>query len=175
MTYTYCCVYSTRLLMMDREKSETCRVLFQNKFEKLVHLVGFIIRTKSGSFNILKSQGPVQVCNWIDLFSCMLFFWRMCNCLVPSKCSSHLCVSLRFSNIQTTLSFSFDREHFLFSASPLLPLTVPCSNLNRAYQVLLNQMLKNVPVRHITLLHRECVVDVGHEQWWKANGKASCA
>jgi len=24
--------------------SETCRVTFQNKFEKLVHLVGFIIR-----------------------------------------------------------------------------------------------------------------------------------
>jgi len=29
----------------DPELSETCRVLFQNKFEKLVHLVGFIIRT----------------------------------------------------------------------------------------------------------------------------------
>ena len=27
------------------ELSETCRVLFQNKFEKLVYLVGFIIRT----------------------------------------------------------------------------------------------------------------------------------
>ena len=26
------------------ELSETCRVLFQNKFEKLLHLVGFIIR-----------------------------------------------------------------------------------------------------------------------------------
>ena len=26
--------------------SETCRVLFQNKFEKLVHLVGFIIRRR---------------------------------------------------------------------------------------------------------------------------------
>jgi len=26
--------------------SETCRVLFKNKFEKLVHLVGFIIRMK---------------------------------------------------------------------------------------------------------------------------------
>jgi len=26
------------------ELSETCRVLFQNKFEELVHLVGFIIR-----------------------------------------------------------------------------------------------------------------------------------
>jgi len=40
----YCCVYSARLLMMDGGLSETCRVSFQNKFEKLVHLVGFIIR-----------------------------------------------------------------------------------------------------------------------------------
>jgi len=32
--------------MMDREElSETCRVSFQNKFEKLVHVVGFVIRT----------------------------------------------------------------------------------------------------------------------------------
>jgi hypothetical protein len=30
--------------MMDRGTVETCRVSFQNKFEKLVHLVGFIIR-----------------------------------------------------------------------------------------------------------------------------------
>jgi len=29
MTYTYCCVYSARLLMMDRDLSETRRVLFQ--------------------------------------------------------------------------------------------------------------------------------------------------
>jgi hypothetical protein len=36
----YCCVYNTRLLLMDN-LSETCRVLYQNKFEKLVHLVGF--------------------------------------------------------------------------------------------------------------------------------------
>jgi len=28
---------------MDTKLSETCRVLFQNKFEKLVHLFGFII------------------------------------------------------------------------------------------------------------------------------------
>jgi len=40
----HCCVYSAKLLMMDRELSETRRVLFQNKFEKLVHLVGFSIR-----------------------------------------------------------------------------------------------------------------------------------
>ena len=36
----HCCVYTEKLLMMDGELSETCRVLFQ----KLVHLVGFIIR-----------------------------------------------------------------------------------------------------------------------------------
>ena len=32
---------------MTEELSEKCRVLFQNKFEILVHLVGFIIRTCS--------------------------------------------------------------------------------------------------------------------------------
>jgi len=33
----HCCVYSEKLLMMDRAS-------FQNKFENLVHLVGFILR-----------------------------------------------------------------------------------------------------------------------------------
>jgi hypothetical protein len=38
--------------------SETCRVSFQNKFEKLVHLVGFIIKkfvTMHGHVNIKRS------------------------------------------------------------------------------------------------------------------------
>jgi hypothetical protein len=35
--------------MMDRKDFETCRILFQNKFEELVHLVGFIIRTYHGA------------------------------------------------------------------------------------------------------------------------------
>ena len=30
--------------MMDRGLSETCRVLFKNTFDKLVNLVGFIVR-----------------------------------------------------------------------------------------------------------------------------------
>jgi hypothetical protein len=41
----HCCVYSEKLLMMDRG---TVRNMYsfcsKNKFEKLVHLVGFIIR-----------------------------------------------------------------------------------------------------------------------------------
>ena len=39
----HCCVYTVKLLMTDK-LSETCRVLFQNKLEKLVHLVGCTIR-----------------------------------------------------------------------------------------------------------------------------------
>jgi hypothetical protein len=40
----YCCVYSKNFRWWTEELSKTCRVSFQNKFEILVHLVGFIIR-----------------------------------------------------------------------------------------------------------------------------------
>jgi hypothetical protein len=43
----HCCVYSEKLLMMDRGMSETCRVSLQNEFEILVHLVGFIVGKSS--------------------------------------------------------------------------------------------------------------------------------
>jgi len=45
MAYTYCCVYSARLLMMDIEAvPKHVEFYSKNKFEKLVHLVGFITR-----------------------------------------------------------------------------------------------------------------------------------
>jgi len=37
----HCCVYSEKLLTILEELSKTCRVSFQNKFEKLVHLVSY--------------------------------------------------------------------------------------------------------------------------------------
>jgi hypothetical protein len=43
--------------ILTEELSETRRVSFQNKFEKLVHLVGFIIRkfvTMHGHMNVKK-------------------------------------------------------------------------------------------------------------------------
>ena len=45
MTYTYCCVYSTKT-PDDGQKTCPKHIEFysKNKFEKLVHLVGFIIR-----------------------------------------------------------------------------------------------------------------------------------
>ena len=44
MTYTYYCVYSAgHLMMMDRDSTKYVESNSKNKFEKLVHLVGFII------------------------------------------------------------------------------------------------------------------------------------
>jgi len=44
----HCCVYSEKLLMMDRGSLRNMYGFIpKNKFEKLVHLVGFIIRNNS--------------------------------------------------------------------------------------------------------------------------------
>jgi len=52
MTYTYCCVYSTP---DDGQKTCPKHVEFysKNKFEKLVHLVGFIIRMLTAAFGYM--------------------------------------------------------------------------------------------------------------------------
>jgi hypothetical protein len=42
-----CCVYSEKLLMMDRNCLKHVEFNSKNKFEKLVHLVGLIIRNYS--------------------------------------------------------------------------------------------------------------------------------
>jgi len=44
MTYTIAVCTVRNSWWWTEELSETCRVSFQNQFEKLVHLVGFIIR-----------------------------------------------------------------------------------------------------------------------------------
>ena len=46
MTYTIAVCTVENSWWWTEELSETCRVSFQNKFEKLVHLIGFIIRKK---------------------------------------------------------------------------------------------------------------------------------
>ena len=47
-----CCVYSEKLLMMDRGTARNMQFYSKNKFEKLVHLVGFIIRIVYNSFKL---------------------------------------------------------------------------------------------------------------------------
>jgi len=66
MKYTYTVLDSW---WWTEKLSETCRVLFQNKFEKLVHLVGFIIRiyhdARSSECQILSTcPWLCQYCTW---------------------------------------------------------------------------------------------------------------
>jgi hypothetical protein len=59
MTYTIAVCTVNNSWWWTEELSETCRVLFQNKFGKLVHLVGFIVRkfvTMHGHMNVKKSS-----------------------------------------------------------------------------------------------------------------------
>ena len=51
MTYTYCYVYSTRLLMMDRDCPKHVEFYSKNKFKELLHLVCFITRTELSIFS----------------------------------------------------------------------------------------------------------------------------
>jgi hypothetical protein len=69
MTYTIVKCTVNNSWWWTEELSETCRVSFQNKFEKLVHLVGFVIRmfvTMHGHMNVKKTV-------------CVL--WWVCQCI----------------------------------------------------------------------------------------------
>jgi len=46
MTYTTAVCTVKNSWWWTEERSEKCRILFQNNFEKLAHLVGFILRAK---------------------------------------------------------------------------------------------------------------------------------
>jgi hypothetical protein len=52
MTYTIAVCTVKNSCWWTEELPETCRVSFQNKFEKLAHLVGFIIRNFKGSWSV---------------------------------------------------------------------------------------------------------------------------
>ena len=60
MAYTYCCVYIARLLMMDKRNcSKHVEFCSKNKFVKLVHLVGVIIRLTEDMFNNNGAHNPI--------------------------------------------------------------------------------------------------------------------
>ena len=54
----HCCVYSEKLLMMERGTVRNMKSFIpKNKFEKLVHLFGFIIRKKYHHHHVLEGLG----------------------------------------------------------------------------------------------------------------------
>jgi hypothetical protein len=73
MTYTTVeCTVNNSWWRTDK-LSETCRVSFQNKFQKLMHLVGFIIRKfvmmhghKNQNNTICQNKNRLQNCTWLS-------------------------------------------------------------------------------------------------------------
>ena len=61
--------------------SETCRVLFQNKFEKLVHLDGFIIRIYHDA------RSPER--QSVQLYVFVVLFQRIWNHSLYGLCPSY--------------------------------------------------------------------------------------
>jgi len=63
----HCCVYSEKLLMMEqRNCPKHVEFYSKNKFEKLVHLVGFIIRTLISYEDLL----PFVRASCVEDFTC---------------------------------------------------------------------------------------------------------
>ena len=75
------------------ELSETCRVSFQNKLEKLVHLVGFIVRTilLLMAIHCRDSEHIPQIANsWHNIFSSRI------TCLYPNSHCAAFCNRMTF-------------------------------------------------------------------------------
>jgi hypothetical protein len=62
MTYTIAECTVSNSWWWTEEMSETCRVSFQNKFQKLVHLVGFIIRIFHDARSHVTMHGHMSRC-----------------------------------------------------------------------------------------------------------------
>jgi len=63
----HCCVYSEELLMMDRGTVRNMQFYSKSKFEKLVHLVGFIIRIHLSSL-LISAYTVLCVCVCVCAF-----------------------------------------------------------------------------------------------------------
>jgi len=72
MTYTIAVCTVINSWWWTEELSKTCRVSFQHKFEKLVHLVGFIIRNNSVIFKFT-IVWMLRILQWKTLQICVSF------------------------------------------------------------------------------------------------------
>ena len=85
------------------ELSETCRILFQNKFEKLEHLVGLIIRiyhdARSPERQNICSKGH-KICTSCKIYGCILFFVFICFYFLYTRSNVYVAMThfLNFSS-----------------------------------------------------------------------------
>ena len=114
MTYTYCCVYSTRLLMMDRKPvPKHVEFYSKNKIEKLVHLFGFIIRIRT-SVSLVSTTGEILSTSVLNAYQQGHFY---ANTLCHRKQFGPLnadfvspCLRNTFSFMRTYWMLSWDKE-----------------------------------------------------------------
>ena len=95
-----CCVYNEKLLIMDRGTVRNIQSFVpKNKFEKLVHLVGFIIRIYHNARSPERQTSLLSFCN-IHIFSNDIYtqpvvtVWKRCLCWGPTKIGIHFRIQL---------------------------------------------------------------------------------
>jgi hypothetical protein len=107
----HCCVCAVKnSWWWTEELSETCNVSFQNKFNKLVHLVGFILKLLFPlfSFRYSFSKHLAYLCHLIYQFSINLLkppghimhqkFITFNNCTLCPHCIYVFCIYLRIKS-----------------------------------------------------------------------------
>jgi hypothetical protein len=109
MTYTIAVCKVTNSWWWREELSETFRVSLQNKFERLVHLVGFIIT--------ICHDARSHERNSCSRFSPQM--WQLCMSASPFK-MSHLCMSIAVKIIIVINSFGFKNSTLTCRSGPLL-------------------------------------------------------
>jgi len=91
MTY-HCCVYSEKLLMTVRGTVWNMWFHSKNKFEKIVHLVGFIVRNLG--VNVSVTQYHTAIYEWYKISKifnkglqhCYLAIWQLCVVTQQGPC-----------------------------------------------------------------------------------------
>jgi hypothetical protein len=84
--YHYCCVYSEKLLMIEEELSETCRVLFQKSIWEFSALVDFVTRIYHNA------RSPELQIRYIVLYIMLQIHTRNSKC--PPPISMHTWIPL---------------------------------------------------------------------------------
>ena len=91
MTYTIAVCTVKNSWWWAEELSETCRVSFQNKFEKLVHLVRFIVRNLSRCTVTWASKSHTNKKHILKVsIQCNFFFFLFLDIMYSAYCADQM-------------------------------------------------------------------------------------
>ena len=99
----HCCVYSEKLLMMDRGAVWKMKFHSKNKFEKLMHLVGFIVRNLSRCTVAWTSKSI----STLELFNMVADYHSVLHVALYSTSTHFCCTELPFVYMNTAPFYGF--------------------------------------------------------------------